>query len=222
MALLLAVGAGLFSAALGGYYYYWGDILTSDKGNPVFGVPLSKVQKDLDNGLPLIISIIIPILKQKEALTTEGIFRVNGSRKEVVLLQEQLNKTPLNDIKWNDYDVYTVADILKFYLRNLPEPIFPQLDSIKLDNDESFVKDVKKEFNSLPEENKVLIRTLIKLLRKIANKSEQNKMSDMNLGMVFGPVVVIDRNATPQEMITKVPQAGSSVARCIEMYEKIF
>jgi len=51
----------------------------------------------------------------------------------------------------------------------------------------------------LPQYNKFMLQYLCSFLVKVASQSEQNKMASSNLSIVFGPNILVKRDADPYD-----------------------
>lgn len=101
-------------------------------------------------------------------------------------------------------DIDSVAQILKFSLRELPEPLitteaYQSLMTITSrlrstgNNDEyttsKWSEDVMTIINSMPIEHKSTLNHLLYFLAEVASYSRINSMDSSNLGMIFAPTV---------------------------------
>ncbi|XP_046850221.1 rho GTPase-activating protein 19-like isoform X2 [Xenia sp. Carnegie-2017] len=162
-------------------------ILHKSGSSPIFNQPLCEANVHR-------ISSLIEFLKQH--LTSEGIFRISGSKKRQEELKHLIDQddVPLNfeDYGFTEHDV---ASIFKYFLAELPEPIITRVHVIVL----SKIKDVEDSDNQLsalqllllllPPANRHLLQQLLLLLNEIANIKE-NKMTAQNLATVFAPSVI--------------------------------
>nr|XP_033784042.1 rho GTPase-activating protein 1 isoform X2 [Geotrypetes seraphini] len=160
--------------------------------NQQFGVSLQHLkERNLNPGdIPLVIKETITFL-QEHALMTEGIFRRSANTQIVKEVQQKYNMgVPVNFQEYED--VHLPAVILKTFLRELPEPLL----TFKLYNDfvnfsnveeNKQVENLRKILQTLPQENYEVLRFLTTFLVQVSARSDQNKMTNANLAVVFGP-----------------------------------
>ncbi|KAI9591097.1 hypothetical protein BDF19DRAFT_488426 [Syncephalis fuscata] len=174
---------------------FWGRMFTGGEpgrrvtNQPVFGVPLERA---------------IEISRVKEGFDVQQLFIVPLS----ILKQNKRSMKKLREKydTYNDYnlvasgeyyDVHAVAGVLKMYLRELPINVLTrELHSqfLKvLDNDDRRIRvnELGKLVSQLPVANYTLLRTLIAHLIRIVRKSDVNKMTIRNVGIVFSPTLNI-------------------------------
>lgn len=94
----------------------------------------------------------------------------------------------------NPDDVHCAAVIIKKFLRELPEPLmtFNLYDVIIASTS---IPDPTEKLkvvwyilrNELPDENFLLLKFLMEFLSEVMSHSSVNKMTSMNLAIVFGP-----------------------------------
>ncbi|XP_049849227.1 uncharacterized protein LOC126318277 [Schistocerca gregaria] len=197
---------------------------------PLFGQSIEKhmeEQKKYINFLdePWVVKKTCDFIRQY-GLETEGIFRVPGSQKYVKEL------VALFDAGQNvNFDSYTqvedVADLLKRYLRSIPEPLFSdgtdrdllqaELKAIFADED---AKDIPTKIRSvvmrLPPYRKTLLIDLFDMLQHINANSKKNKMTSENLATILGNMSEFLSTAlTPRERMMLV-------FTLVENYQEVF
>uniref|UniRef100_A0A3Q4N916 Rho-GAP domain-containing protein n=1 Tax=Neolamprologus brichardi TaxID=32507 RepID=A0A3Q4N916_NEOBR len=134
------------------------------------------------DGIPFIITKCISEIERR-ALKMKGIYRVNGVKTRVEkLCQAFENGKEL--VELSQCSPHDISNVLKLYLRQLPEPIMPFHLYNKLMGLDSDLRELLKE---LPKPNIATLRYIVRHLRRIAELEEDNKMSPSNLGIVFGP-----------------------------------
>ena len=52
-----------------------------------------------------------------------GIYRRNGSYDDAMLLRRMIDEGRFQQINWEEYDIYTVGELIKTFLLQLPEPL---------------------------------------------------------------------------------------------------
>ncbi|XP_064423212.1 rho GTPase-activating protein 1 [Latimeria chalumnae] len=160
--------------------------------NQQFGVSLQELrERSTDKEkLPLVIRETIAFLND-HALHTEGIFRRSANINQVKEVQLKYNKgEPVNFSSYED--VHLTAVILKTFLRELPEPLltyglYNDIANFGTVDQSQNVVMIKTMLQTLPEENYAVLQYLITFLARVASECEINKMTSVNLAVVFGP-----------------------------------
>ncbi|XP_059418957.1 rho GTPase-activating protein 45 [Carassius carassius] len=181
----------------------------------LFGRDFSQVlQGDVD-GVPFIIKKCITEIERR-ALTMKGIYRVNGVKTRVEkLCQAFENGKEL--VELSQASPKDISNVLKLYLRQLPEPIMPfrmynelmglAKESLISDASEKspelvdrgsetepevlvLVEKLRELLKRLPPANITTLKYIIQHLRRVSELEQDNKMSASNLGIVFGPTLM--------------------------------
>nr|XP_039257484.1 ralA-binding protein 1-A-like [Styela clava] len=163
--------------------------------NPVFKKTLEEaVQRTCyhDNILlPAVVRDCIDHLENK-GLAAEGIYRISGVKAKVDELIKTYNQEISPDL--NQYDPYTVASLLKNYLRELPERVLTDQYSMKFEEAASGsdkIRATKSILQNLPECNQVLISWLIVHFSHIIDHEKESKMTIQNISIVLSPTLHI-------------------------------
>ncbi|VDK51250.1 unnamed protein product [Anisakis simplex] len=96
----------------------------------------------------------------------------------------------------DEYVDATVAGVLKLYLRELREPLFPiflfdQLtECAKCINPEEFIKQVSPLLEKLSQPTLLVLRYLFAFLNHLSEFSDENMMDPYNLAICFGPTLL--------------------------------
>lgn len=162
-------------------------------------IPKLKDKETKDLELTFITKCISAV--EKRGITDQGLYRIVGVGSKVQnLLLQCIDKKKVSTIDLADEDceweVKTITSALKQYLRNMPEPLFTYdyheqfLDAVKKDTYEKRVEALTSLVGTLPEENRKLIRTILRHLTRVAENSGKNLMAASNLGVVFGPTLM--------------------------------
>lgn len=177
-----------------------------------FGVPISSLCNSEDDLVPDLVTQCISIIEEY-GLDLEGIYRTSANASKLKELRESIDSDPLNISKLRplvantnilDSDIYCIASLLKTFFSNLPEPLLPNeyySDLISLvripDASERYIT-LHHIIFKLPDESYWTLRLLILHLLKVALSSGQNKMTPRNLGIVWGPTLML---GTSQEEV---------------------
>eukprot|EP01129_Flabellula_baltica_P003800 TRINITY_DN1352_c0_g1_i5.p1 TRINITY_DN1352_c0_g1~~TRINITY_DN1352_c0_g1_i5.p1 ORF type:complete len:433 (-),score=102.72 TRINITY_DN1352_c0_g1_i5:45-1343(-) len=128
-------------------------------------------------------------------LSTVGIFRKSPNLDEISEVKNQICNE--GEIRFVDceQDVHKASNIVKCFLRELPEPILTtKLSWILMRLARSLTLDsmnvILKTVQQLPPENLIIINALIKLMINISEHESENKMSVHSLSTIFAPLFV--------------------------------
>ncbi|KAJ8286646.1 hypothetical protein GJAV_G00041520 [Gymnothorax javanicus] len=169
-------------------------------GGGIFGQKLEETvryERRFGNKLaPMLVEQCVDFIRQW-GLREEGLFRLPGQANLVKELQDAFDCGEKPSFDCNT-DVHTVASLLKLYLRELPEPVIPFakyeefLSCTKLlsKDEESGMKELRKQVESLPPVNYNLLKYICRFLDEVQSYSGVNKMSVQNLATVFGPNIL--------------------------------
>ncbi|KAM3726427.1 SLIT-ROBO Rho GTPase-activating protein [Dirofilaria immitis] len=162
----------------------------------LFGGSLDEYVEATGETIPLIITSTIRVLSQF-ALHHQGIFRISGSQIEINIFREAFEKgeDPLRHVI-DATDVNSIAGVLKLYLRELRESLFPiflfdQLtECAKCSNADEFIKQVAPLIQKLSQPTQLVLRYLFAFLNHLSEFSDENMMDPYNLAICFGPTLL--------------------------------
>ncbi|XP_050092669.1 SLIT-ROBO Rho GTPase-activating protein 1-like isoform X2 [Anopheles aquasalis] len=166
-------------------------------GRPkLFGGSLEEYLEVSGEEIPLILRSCIRVINLY-GLHHQGIFRVSGSQVEISNFKEAFERgdDPLADMT-DASDINSVAGVLKLYLRELREPLFPLIyfdhfvQLAQLESKHDIVSGIRKFFQSLPKAVVVVIRYLFAFLNHLSEYSDENMMDAYNLAICFGPTLM--------------------------------
>ncbi|SAM03584.1 hypothetical protein [Absidia glauca] len=163
----------------------------------VYGVSLEVLkERELKDVPPLVTKCINEI--ERRGLEEVGIYRVAGTGSVVQQLRKEFNSGASNVII-DDYhypDINVVADALKQFLRELPEPLltFVLYDefinaSASEDHDDRVYR-IKQAILKLPIPNYQLLKRLVEHFVVVTDYEAINHMYATNLAIVFGPTLL--------------------------------
>nr|XP_060640908.1 rho GTPase-activating protein 45 isoform X2 [Anolis sagrei ordinatus] len=183
----------------------------------LFGQDFLQASGSSPDGIPFIVQKCVLEI-EKRATRTKGIYRVNGVKTRVEkLCQAFENGKEL--VELSQASPHDISNVLKLYLRQLPEPILPfrmynalmGLAKESLQGGKNAAEMVNKGpetdpavlalvsklrellAKELPAENRATLRFLVQHLRRIVAAEGENKMTPGNLGIVFGPTLMRPR-----------------------------
>lgn len=127
-------------------------------------------------------------------------------------------------------NVHDVASLLKLYLRELPEPLFPyalydSLLSLVRDNPGGYRVwgvSMKVLLTQVPSINRLALEHLMQLLNAVAACSIRNKMTASNLAIVFGPNVLRSQTESLEALVSDSPLIGQFITALIMYHSDIF
>ncbi|XP_078685026.1 rho GTPase-activating protein 7-like isoform X2 [Branchiostoma floridae x Branchiostoma belcheri] len=161
------------------------------KDKAVFGIPLLHVLQHTGQPLPQSIIYAMDYLR-RTALDQVGLFRKSGARSRIQALK-RMNETNPDSLSYEGMMCYDVADMLKQYFRELPEPLLTNKLS------ETFISiftrlpmDLRLQAMQaavmlMPDENREVLQTLLLFLCEVAKNVEKNQMTPYNLAVCFAP-----------------------------------
>ncbi|KAM7043144.1 stAR-related lipid transfer protein 8 isoform 2-T2 [Acridotheres tristis] len=158
----------------------------------VFGVPpIVNVQRT-GQPLPQSIQQAMRYLRS-QCLDQVGIFRKSGVKSRIQALRH-MNETSPDNVNYSGQSAYDVADLLKQYFRDLPEPIFTSkltdtfLQIYQFVSKEQRLQAVQAAIILMPDENREVLQTLLYFLSDIAS-AEENQMTAGNLAVCLAPSI---------------------------------
>ena len=95
------------------------------KQRQVFGISLINVQRNTGQPLPLPLQYALQFLR-RTAITSQGLFRKSGVKTRIARLRHLMETNPEDSDKIftkDDFSAYDIADLVKMYFRELPEPL---------------------------------------------------------------------------------------------------
>ncbi|KAI0252694.1 hypothetical protein BJV78DRAFT_331476 [Lactifluus subvellereus] len=195
----------------------------------IFGVTLVDyaTARASENEVPKTLRICIDEV-DKRGLDAEGIYRVSGRHANVQEHKVERNEKTFSFNSYTD-DIYSVASLLKLYLRELPEPLFkfPMQDRIHHSEDmaghsaNDFVL-LRSKIRRLPAVHRASLRALVEHLSRIASNAAKNKMDAKNLAIVFGPVVFGEDEIPQGDLLSIQPTKDSVMEDLIENAPVLF
>ncbi|KAM9785543.1 rho GTPase-activating protein 4-like [Neosynchiropus ocellatus] len=174
--------------------------------------------------VPLIVESCVRYINLS-GLQHEGIFRVPGSQTEVNALRDAFERgdDPLEE---QNYELDSVAGVLKLYFRGLQNPLFPVdstgalLEAAQSKDEAERAAQLRRVVLSFPPPLVVVMRFLFAFLHHVTQYGDENMMQPYNLAVCFGPSLV--RGASDDDAVTLQPQINDLVKSLIVQQESIF
>ncbi|XP_039628331.1 GEM-interacting protein isoform X1 [Polypterus senegalus] len=172
----------------------------------VFGVDFAQVPREHPEEVPFVIQQCTREIEQR-ALEVQGVYRISGSKQRVQKLCQAFD-SQLEDVDLSEHSPHDITNVIKYFLKELPEPIvvFRLYNNfMALGRDvqrvvdkeqgtnlsvESLVQTAQALLSRLPVANYYTLRHLVIHLHRVAEQYEENKMSPGNLGIIFGPTLM--------------------------------
>ncbi|XP_062262202.1 stAR-related lipid transfer protein 13 isoform X2 [Platichthys flesus] len=161
------------------------------KEKSVFGVPLIVHVQRCGFPLPLCLQQALSHLRT-HCLDQVGLFRKSGVKSRILALRQQCELSP-DSVSYEDQSAYDVADMVKQFFRDLPEPLLTSklgetfLHIYQYVPKEQRMQAVRAAILLMPDENREVLQTLLSFLRDVTALVEENQMTPMNLAVCLGP-----------------------------------
>uniref|UniRef100_A0A8C5QJK8 StAR related lipid transfer domain containing 8 n=1 Tax=Leptobrachium leishanense TaxID=445787 RepID=A0A8C5QJK8_9ANUR len=162
------------------------------RGKAVFGIPPILNMQRTGQPLPQSIQQAMRYIRS-QCLDQVGIFRKSGVKSRIQVLR-QMNEASPDHVSYVGQSAYDVADLLKQYFRDLPEPIFTsKLTDTFLQIYQYVPKDqrlraVQAAILLMPDENREVLQSLLYFLSDISS-AQENQMTPGNLAVCLAPSV---------------------------------
>ncbi|XP_062379616.1 rho GTPase-activating protein 7 isoform X2 [Sardina pilchardus] len=164
------------------------------KDRNVFGVPLHVNVQRTGQPLPQSIQQAMRYLRS-QCLDQVGLFRKSGVKSRIQALR-QMNEACAADgggVSYEGQSAYDVADMLKQYFRDLPEPLFTTkladtfLQIYQYMPKEQRLQAVRAAVLLLPDEARDALQTLLCFLSDVTASVADNQMTCTNLAVCLAP-----------------------------------
>ncbi|XP_053256290.1 stAR-related lipid transfer protein 8 isoform X2 [Podarcis raffonei] len=181
----------------------------------VFGVPLLVHVQRTGQPLPQSIQQAMRYIRS-QCLDQVGIFRKSGVKSRIQALRH-MNEASPDHVSYEGQSAYDVADLLKQYFRDLPEPVFTRklmetfLQIYQFVPKDQRLPTVQAAIALMPDENREVLQTLLYFLSDVAS-AQENQMTAGNLAVCLAPSVfhlnVSRKESTSPRMIHKRATMG--------------
>ena len=144
----------------------------------------------------------------KYGLKEENILKSNGNITKTRELKDNLEQAFYNNkelyplLMQEKANPHNVAGLLKCWLRELPETLFPWvtyerlMDAMDIKDEEERNHELTEIFKSLPKENRETLKVFLGFLKEVTLYTSQNNMNSETLASVFMASLLAD-NRTP-------------------------
>lgn len=160
----------------------------------LFGASLVTLVKLYGTQRPVIVNLCVQELERRDVLKLRGLYRENGDTFDIERIRNQFDND-LGSVNLSAVDTYTVASLLKLYLRELPEPLvqtelYPRfINAIKQNDYNMTIKMIRTALDLLHPAHYSTLHYLVEHLERVARQSHHNMMTEANLATCFGPVI---------------------------------
>ncbi|XP_078401453.1 stAR-related lipid transfer protein 13-like isoform X1 [Cetorhinus maximus] len=160
------------------------------KDKNVFGVPLIVHVQRTGQPLPQSIQQAMRYLRS-HCLDQVGLFRKSGAKSRIQALR-QMNEASPDNVSYEDQCAYDVADMLKQFFRDLPDPLLSSklgetfLHIYQYVPKEQCLQAVQAASMLMSDENREVLQTLLCFLSDVTSVTE-NQMTPMNLAVCLAP-----------------------------------
>ncbi|XP_062910371.1 stAR-related lipid transfer protein 13 isoform X4 [Mobula hypostoma] len=160
------------------------------KDKNVFGVPLIVHVQRTGQPLPQSIQQAMRYLRS-QCLDQVGLFRKSGAKSRIQALR-QMNEASPDNVSYEDQCPYDVADMLKQFFRDLPDPLLTSklgetfLHIYQYVPKEQRLQAVQAASMLMSDENREVLQTLLCFLSDVTSVTE-NQMTAMNLAVCLAP-----------------------------------
>lgn len=176
---------------------------TSGKGR-VYGVSLEEVMERQREShptlqVPLVVARALEVLHKQNGAMSEGIFREAGSTMQMNQLRARFEKGEPIDFG-GEKNINNVANLLKAFLRELPEPLltaqlYDQWVAVcqqgdDPDNADAVLWGIKDTLQLLPPVNRATLRRLVEFWALVLQYEHINRMNIAALATVVGPTML--------------------------------
>jgi len=161
----------------------------------IFGVDFNELL--VEEPVPFLVSQCTQWILEN-GVHEEGIFRMSGSMEEIQSAKKGLRASD-SRVDFSKCSVHSVCDLLKVFLRELPEPLIPWefhsvlKDAMREVETTDDLKSAKEIIKLIPVANQQFLNYLFEFLKVVAQ--EDNKMSSENLAIIFTAIFM--RPKTP-------------------------
>lgn len=185
----------------------------------LFGIELTSLCCMEDNTIKIPLKIEQLITKiEMHGLYTEGLYRKSGVNSKIKELKMKMSEST-GEIDYELYNVHVLANVLKSFLREMPEPLLTTdlyddfLRASELSETTDRVSTMMSLIKKLPALHHTLLERLIFHLALVAQREQFNRMSAGSLAIVFAPCVLrTDRKIPAQDCLNDIIRQ----TKCIE------
>lgn len=181
------------------------------------------------NNIPVIVEKCINFV-YAHGLMSEGIYRRCGANSNVAKLLSAFQTDAWSvQLSRQDYSEYDVANVLKRFFRELPEPVFTAHLHKHLCNtavlkctEEEKLSIYRTQLEQLPTVNYLTIRLLLSHLYALHQQRERNLMPIKNLAAIWAPTLMHVESVNATGEVNWSRQESEVIGELIALYPKLF
>ncbi|XP_072558126.1 stAR-related lipid transfer protein 13 isoform X1 [Paramormyrops kingsleyae] len=161
------------------------------KDKIVFGVPLIIHVQRSGQPLPVSLQQALHYLRS-QCLDQVGLFRKSGVKSRIQALR-QMNESSPEHVDYEEQSAYDVADMLKQFFRDLPEPLLTSklgetfLHIYQYVPKEQRLQAVQAAIMLMSDENREVLQALLCFLSDVTSSVGENQMTPMNIAVCLAP-----------------------------------
>ncbi|XP_048838732.1 stAR-related lipid transfer protein 13 isoform X2 [Brienomyrus brachyistius] len=161
------------------------------KDKNVFGVPLIIHVQRSGQPLPVSLQQALHYLRS-QCLDQVGLFRKSGVKSRIQALR-QMNESSPEHVDYEEQSAYDVADMLKQFFRDLPEPLLTSklgetfLHIYQYVPKEQRLQAVQAAIMLMSDENREVLQALLCFLSDVTSSVGENQMTPMNIAVCLAP-----------------------------------
>ncbi|CAH8473786.1 unnamed protein product [Schistosoma rodhaini] len=201
-------------------------------------LPLHKCPRStLSPFVPFVVELCVTLI-ERYGLNCIGIYRLSGSKVAHDFITSELSRDittiDVTSDKWND--LHAVCGVLKTFLRNLPDSLFPKvmypdfLAACRLPQREKRLLSIQRLLSIMecypchPEyrAHRATLRYLVTHLARVSAREGVNKMTAYNLALVFAPNLVQPCEDSPELLMSDSKYKIMLVETVIKYHAWIF
>lgn len=199
---------------------------------PFFGLDLVTLTEREGRPVPLALQRMLAEIEAR-GLQEIGIYRISGSKVTIDALQQAFKTRPAEsiDLQHGEFsDVHVLSNLVKLWLRELPEPVVPfafyrpmiAIESMT-DVDERLIN-LRELIWKFPRPHFDLLKVMCEHFARVVDEGDHNKMLTHNIGLIFGTSLL---NPAPSpsavaEGFAQLGQRANLVKLMVSYYDWIF
>ena len=184
------------------------------KAPAVFGSTLCTISDSTNSTVPEFVKKCISVIESKdENMKTQGLYRHAGRLSFVQKVRFEVDQGNL-DFLHKAESIHVLTGSLKLFFRELKDPLIPWgiveklMPILQLSNDHEKMETVKSIIQQMSAPHYDTLFFLLKHLNNVTLYEDENMMDETNLGIVFGPTLML-----PPATMTTVNIATNMVAQ---------
>eukprot|EP01091_Cochliopodium_minus_P002080 TRINITY_DN11992_c0_g1_i1.p1 TRINITY_DN11992_c0_g1~~TRINITY_DN11992_c0_g1_i1.p1 ORF type:complete len:646 (+),score=165.05 TRINITY_DN11992_c0_g1_i1:149-2086(+) len=142
--------------------------------------------------IPYILYYLTEQVIKRGGTQTEGIFRVSTGQKKMDFYSQKIADHQSYSLDPSE-DAHVPANLLKHFLRCIPEPVIPDYTSAMVFANQSHSPKTFNDFlNSLPQTNQNVLKFMSQFIHTMISHESLTKMSFDSFAILFTPIVLIN------------------------------